>query len=83
MSTEVTDIRNVFQVIETNLKQGLDRKSRHLRILVDIIKSIKNLTFLKGLIVLLLTLFQIVVIQKFFGPDKRVTSVKGAFSDGL
>lgn len=83
MSSEVIDIRNVFQVIETNLKQGLDRKSRHLKILVDIINSIKNLTFLKGLIVLLLSLFQIVVIQKIFGPDKRVTSVKGAFSDGL
>ena len=52
-------------------------------ILNDIISSIKNLTFFKLGIVFLLSVFQIIVIQKFFGPDKRVSSVKGAFSDGL
>ena len=83
MGAEVQDIKKVFQEIETNLKRGLDRKSRHFSILHDIIQSIKNFTFLKMAIVFLLSLFQIIVIQKFFGPDKRVSSVKGAFSDGL
>ena len=83
MGAEVQDIKKVFQEIETNLKRGLDRKSRHFSILHDIIQSIKNFTFLKMAIVFLLSLFQIIVIQKIFGPDKRVSSVKGAFSDGL
>ena len=83
MGNEVGDIKKVFGDIETNLKYAIDRKSRHFNILNDIISSIKNLTFFKLGIVFLLSVFQIIVIQKFFGPDKRVSSVKGAFSDGL
>lgn len=83
MGSEVGDIKKIFGDIETNLKYAIDRKSRHFNILNDIISSIKNLTFFKLGIVFLLSVFQIIVIQKFFGPDKRVSSVKGAFSDGL
>ena len=83
MGNEVGDIKKIFGDIETNLKYAIDRKSRHFNILNDIISSIKNLTFFKLGIVFLLSVFQIIVIQKFFGPDKRVSSVKGAFSDGL
>lgn len=80
---DANEITKVFREIEKSLKYLVDRKYRHTTILKDIIKSIKNLTFLKIFIVGILSVFQVFVIQRFFGPDKRVSSVKGAFQDGL
>lgn len=83
MSEGVNELKNSFQNFEKNFKFIVDRRSRHSKILNDIISSIKKLTFLKLGIIVILSVFQVIVIQRFFGPDKRVTSVKGAFSDGL
>lgn len=80
---DTNEITKVFREIEKSLKYLVDRKYRHTTILKDIIKSIKNLTFLKIFVVGALSVFQVFVIQRFFGPDKRVSSVKGAFQDGL
>ena len=79
--SDATEIQKTFQEIELNLKYTVDRKVQHTTILNDIINSIKNLTILKIVIVCLLSLFQVIVIQRFFGPDKRVSNIKGAFSD--
>ena len=83
MISDAIEIKQTFQVIEKNIKNSLDRTYRHNKTLDDIITSIKNLTLLKLSIVGILSVFQIIVIQRFFGPDKRVSTVKGAFSDGL
>lgn len=83
MISDAIEIKQTFQVIEKNIKNSLDRTYRHNKTLDDIITSIKNLTLLKLSIIGILSVFQIIVIQRFFGPDKRVSTVKGAFSDGL
>ena len=83
MSEGVNELKASFQSFEKNFRFIVDRRTRHTTILTDIITSIKQLTFLKMAIILVLSVFQVIVIQRFFGPDKRVTTVKGAFSDGL
>ena len=69
-----------FQNIHSNARQINDRRFRHNKILNGIIVSIETLTLVKIGIVALLSLLQIYAITKFFGDDKRVTSVKGAFA---
>ena len=81
ISTEVEDIKNAFQKIESNARHLINRRYGHIHILKDIISSIKRLTFLKIVAVAVLSAFQIYIIQKFFGTEKRVTHVKGAFAD--
>lgn len=83
MNEGVNELKASFQSFEKNFRFIVDRRTRHTAILTDIIASIKQLTFLKMAIILVLSVFQVIVIQRFFGPDKRVTTVKGAFSDGL
>ena len=83
MMEGVNDLKTAFQEFEKNFKFIVDRRTRHTQILEEIIKSIKNLTLLKIAIVGILGIFQVAIIKRFFGPDKTVHSVKGAFKDGL
>ena len=83
MSFEVNEIRRVFSEIEKNMRFEVDRRTRHGFILSEILVSIKWLTFFKIFVVGGLAVFQTIIIQRFFGKDKRVNTVKGAFKDGL
>lgn len=83
MIDAVTEIKNIFQTLEKNYKFTNDRKSSHIKMLREIISSIKGLTFLKIAIVAALSILQVFIIRKFFGADKRVTNVGGAFADKL
>ena len=84
-NSDIKEIKNVIDKIETNARHLNTRKYRHLKILKEYITSIKRLTYLKIFAVALLSLFQIYIVQKFFGPDKRVSTIKGVFSgkDGV
>ena len=77
---DIKEIKDVVDKIEMNARHLNTRKYRHLKILKQIITSIKRLTYLKIFAVALLSLFQIYIVQKFFGPDKRVSTIKGVFS---
>ena len=79
----VNELKESFHSFEKNFKYIVDRRTKHNQILNDIISSVKNLTLLKIFVVLFLSIFQVFIIEKFFGPDKRVSSVKGAFSEKL
>ena len=78
---DIKEVKNVIDKIETNARHLNTRKYRHLKILKKYITSIKRLTYLKIFAVALLSLFQIYIVQKFFGPDKRVSTIKGIFSE--
>lgn len=80
-NNDIKEIKNVVDKIETNARHLNTRKYRHLKILKQYITSIKRLTYLKIFVVALLSLFQIYVVHKFFGPDKRVSTIKGVFSE--
>ena len=81
INKDITEIKNAFENIQINARHLNDRKFRHLEILQELIDSIKRLTFLKLFTITILSAFQIYIIQKFFGKDKRVSTIKGGFSD--
>ena len=78
---DIKEIKDVVDKIEMNARHLNTRKYRHLKVLKQYITSIKRLTYLKIFAVALLSLFQIYIVQKFFGPDKRVSTIKGIFSE--
>ena len=80
-NNDIKEIKEVVDKIETNARHLNTRKYRHLRILKQYITTIKRLTYLKICAVASLSLFQIFIVQKFFGPDKRVSTIKGIFSE--
>ena len=85
INDDIKEVRDVVDKIESNARHLNTRKYNHLNILKQYITSIKRLTYLKIFAIALLSLFQIYVVQKFFGPNKRVSTIKGVFSgkDGV
>ena len=81
INNDIKEMKNAFDKIQANARHLNNRKYRHMVLLQKLIYSIKKLTYLKIFFVAVLSTFQIYIIQKFFGPDKRVSSIKGAFSD--
>ena len=80
MSLGVQDLKLAINDFDKNLGFLTDRRSRHHIILTDMINSIKTLSYIKIGILILLSVFQIFVIQRYFGKDKRITKLPGAFS---
>ena len=83
VNKEMKDISLSFTNILANSRQIVDRRFNHNSILKEIIKNIEYLTFIKIAIIALLSFLQIYTITKFFGDEKRVSSIKGAFSETL
>ena len=83
MGEELKAVTSAFIEIESNSRHINDRRYRHNKILRKIIHSVDNLTLIKITVVTLLSLLQICIIRRFFGPDKRVSKVKGAYSTEL
>ena len=73
---KVKKIKNGFQNLEDNSNNLLNTKYTHLLYLSKYLKQIKRLTFTKIIIIGLMVLFQIYVIQKMFGEDKRISQIK-------
>jgi hypothetical protein len=80
MSLGVQQLKLAINEFDKNLGFLTDRRSRHHIILTNMIDSIKKLSYIKIIILVLLSLFQIFIIQRFFGKDKRVTKLPVAFS---
>ena len=83
MGEELKAVTTAFTEIESNARHINDRRFRHSKILSRINKSIDDLTFMKIAVVAILSLLQVFIIRRFFGPDKRVSKVKGAYSTEL
>ena len=54
----------------------MNTKVTHLVYLYNYLKEIKRLTFAKVFIISFVSLFQIYVIQRMFGEDKRMNQIK-------
>ena len=72
----VVDLEKLFNDFEKNLKFIVDRRNHHYVILLNVISSIKTISAIKILIIILLSIFQVFIITKFFGSDKRVSTIK-------
>jgi hypothetical protein len=79
----VVDLEKLFNDFEKNLKFIVDRRNHHHTILKDIVGSIKAISAIKILIIVLLSIFQVFIITKFFGTNKRVSTIKAGSKDLL
>ena len=79
----VLDLEKLFNDFEKNLKFIVDRRNHHHTILQDIVGSIKIISGIKILIIILLSIFQVFIITKFFGNNKRVSTIKAGSKDLL
>lgn len=73
---DVNEIKQAYETIISNSRILADSRYSHLNLLNNIIGSIKRLTYLKLFIILILSVFQIYVIRKLFGNEKRVSVLK-------
>jgi len=69
-------IKESISNYEIESRNLMNKKFTHFTYLNNYLKQIKILTFVKILIVGMLSMFQIYVIQKMFGEDKRMTKIK-------
>ena len=81
LSKEIKEMKAAIDKIEISAKHLNSRNFRHMSLLREIISSLKRLTSLKIVALAILSVFQIYIIQKFFGPNKRVSTIKGSSSD--
>ena len=79
----VMDLERLFNDFEKNLKFIVDRRNHHHTILKDVSTSIRNISTIKILIIISLSIFQVFIITKFFGSDKRVSTIKAGTKDML
>ena len=79
----VIDLEKLFNDFEKNLKFIVDRRNHHHTILEDVVGSIKKISAIKILIIILLSIFQVFIITKFFGTNKRVSTIKAGSKDLL
>ena len=79
----VLDLEKLFNDFEKNLKFIVDRRNHHHTILQDIVGSIKIISGIKILIIILLSIFQVFIITKFFGNNKRVSTIRPRDSKDL
>ena len=80
VNKEIKEMKNAIHKMEINSRHITNMNYEHISTMKSLIISIKKLTYLKIFVIALMSLFQIYIIHKLFGPDKRVTKIKG-FSD--
>ena len=72
MHKEVSQISNLFEDFERNIKFLLERKDQHGQIINVLTGCIDYLSFFKIFIIILVTLGQILLIKFFFKNDKKI-----------
>ena len=76
IKTKMDNIKKGIDTLENNSNKLIDRKFIHFVYLSDYISQIKFLTFVKIVIIGVISLFQIYVIRRMFGDDKRMSQIK-------
>lgn len=83
MKKEVSEMSRMLEEIERNLRFILDRRSVHHTAIIGMTNSIRHLSYVKIFVITLISLIQIVIIQKFFAnSSKGKVSYGGSFEMG-
>jgi len=72
MKKEVGNIALMFEEMEKNIKFIMDRRNKHTEVISDIGIQIRQISYLKIAVVLLVSFLQVFLIQRFFGGKKAV-----------
>jgi hypothetical protein len=81
MKKDVNDITLMFEEMEKNIKFIMDRRNKHTMVLNDIGSSIKHISYFKILVVVLVSLLQVFLINRFLGGSKKASA--GYSTNGL
>ena len=81
INNDIKEVTDSLHNIEINARHINNRNYGQFVTLNRMIKSIKNLTYLKIFVVALMSIFQIYIITKFFGNEKRIHNIKGTFDE--
>ena len=79
---KMENIKTGMNNLENNANNYMNIQYTHFMYLNNHLKQIKNLTFTKVIVIGFIVLFQIYVIQKMLGDDKRVSKIKTNDSNG-
>ena len=83
MSKTILDVKQSLNKLKNSKSLSHDNLFRQNKNIIKSINRLKNITYLKIVCIILVSVFQVYVLHKFLGPDKRISKVKGAFQDGL
>ena len=81
INKDIKEMKNALNSIEINSRHINNKNFENYITMKILIDSIKKLTYLKIFVIALISLLQIYIIHKLFGPDKRVSTIKGEFSE--
>ena len=81
INKDIKEMKNALNSIEINSRHINNKNFENYITMKMLIDSIKKLTYLKIFVIALISLLQIYIIHKLFGPDKRVSTIKGEFSE--
>ena len=82
MKKDVTDISNMLSTMEENIRFTMDRRSKHYTIIGEIETAMKNISYLKIFMIVLISLMQVVFIARLFKNSKKV-GLNPFFDSGL
>ena len=81
INKDIKEMNNALEKMESNIRHIVHSTFNFFVMMQMSTNSVKRLTYLKICVVAVMSLFQIYIISKFFGPDKRVSSIKGVFKN--
>ena len=83
IKNDVFDLEKLFSDFEKKLKFIVNRRNEHHGIVKNAVGSIKTISLIKIIFIIIISLIQVYVITKFFGKDKRTVNVKAGNKDFL
>jgi hypothetical protein len=88
MKKELNTVSLIFEEMEKNIKYITDRRNKHTDVINDIVQQIRNISFLKIIVIVLVSIMQVIIIHRFSSGKKtynynfsKVTS--SLFADNL
>jgi hypothetical protein len=72
MKRDVTELSLMFEEMEKNVRFTMDRRSKHNILTEGMIGSIKLITLLKVMFIIVISGVQVYLIQKFYGKSRRI-----------
>ena len=83
IKNDVFDLEKLFSDFEKKLKFIINRRNNHHSIVKNAVGSIKTISLIKIIFIIVISLIQVYIITKFFGKDRRTINVKAGNKDFL
>ena len=72
MKRDLIELSTLFEELERNIRFTMDRRNKHSDIVTHITNNVRNITVFKVLVVIIMSVIQIMLIERFFGNSKKI-----------